>query len=298
MKYTMISKNRNRRKNDMDLFLVSDKKPKDTIYVMLNSFKQSKLDETQMNFHLVMQDVDDQLKEYFNDLNDSTFHLHFIEAKDYAQYIHPPVKTYLYYVRCLAPRIFPNLDKILYLDTDTVCINTGIEELWNTDISTKFLGAATDIQIQYNDAFQRLNTKNEKNYWNSGVMLINLKKWRDQGYDKKIEEYLLNWPKELKCVLFDQTLLNYVFKDDIKKISSKYNSSILAMVKRDEVAYMNYYQTTNLINEMNNAVIVHMKGPKPWQQVHSWQVMLLPHRVLQKEIYFQLYHQLGKPQEF
>ena len=282
----------------MDLFLVSDKKPYDIIYVMINSFKQSKEEQTDMTFHLVIEDIDAELKQYFSDLQTDTFHLDFIEARQYSSMINPPVKTYLYYVRCLAPYIFPQLDRIIYLDTDTVCINVGIEELWNIDMKNKCIAAATDIQIQYNNVNQRYNTKNDENYWNSGVLVMDLKRMRTEHYDKVLLQYLLKWPEELHCTLYDQTLLNYVFKDNIRTISAKWNNSILAMVKRDQKAYMDYYQTENVIGQMKNAVILHLKGPKPWQQVHSWDLWQLPYRHIEVQVYYEIYHTLAKTEEF
>lgn len=282
----------------MQLFLVSDKKNIDLLYVMVKSYRESKEDNTDMTFHLIIEDIDDEWKQYFSDLENDTFHLEFVEARQYSSMINPPAKTYLYYVRCLAPYIFPKLDRIIYLDTDTVCINVGIEQLWNMDMKNKCIAAATDIQIQYNNPNERYNTKNDENYWNSGVMVMNLKQIRQQGMDKKILQCLLNWPEELNCILYDQTLLNYLFKDNIRTLSAKWNNSILAMVERDRQAYMNYFQTPNLLDNMKNAIILHFKGIKPWDRVHSWDEYQLPFRYIQKEVYFQIYHTLSKAQEF
>lgn len=282
----------------MDIFSVSDKKRKDTLYVELRSIKESKEDQTVVNYYLIIEDLDDQYEQYFEDLKSPDFNITFLNARDYQQYINPPQKTYLYYVRCLAPRIFPNLDKILYLDTDVVAINVGIEQLWDTKVDTKYVAAVTDIEIQYNDLYQMKNVGKTDNYFNSGVMLLNLKRMRENDIDTKLEEYLLNWPKELKCVLYDQALLNYVFGNEVKIISSKWNNSILSLVYKDERAYQNYYGTQNLIKKIEDAVLIHMKGPKPWDAVSQWTADQLINRKLLQRIYGQIYKTLAKHEEF
>lgn len=287
----------------MNIFSVQDKKLQDILYVLLNSLKQSKEDDTVINYYLIIEDVDQKFIDYFVDLESDTFHVYFKNASDYKSKINPPANSYLYYVRCLAPSIFPTLDKILYLDTDIICANTGIEELWNIDLTDKYLAAAIDIEQSLRDEAERINVgKNTQNnnYFNSGVMLMNLKKWRDEGYDKIIESYLYYWPKTLQCILFDQTLLNYVFKEGVKIISSKWNNSIFAMTKMDEVHYWRYYGTQDILKKLENVVLLHFKGAfKPWIGTLSpWQEWQLPHRPLGKAVYFQLYHELDKPEEF
>lgn len=86
------------------------------------------------------------------------------------------------FYRLFAHRIFPHLDKILYLDSDTLIFN-DLTELYNTDISGFTMGAVRDMAPT-----EDLNNKNGKYvhdfankylkngpYFNSGVLLINLK---------------------------------------------------------------------------------------------------------------------------
>lgn len=282
----------------MDFFTVLDRQPKDIIYVMLSSFKQSKEDKTDLTFHLIFEGIHQQIRDYLSDLENKTFHLDYIDARDYANMIHPPKNSYLRYLKCLAPLIFPQLQKIVYLDVNTVCINVGIEDLWNIDMKNKCIAAGPDIQVQYNDVNQKYNTKNEQNYFNNGVLVMDLKKIRNEGIDKAIIQCLNNWPEDLWCIYSDQTLLNYLFRDSVRILSTKWNNTILSLKKDDEQYYMEYFQTPNLLGNMNSAIILYFKGSKPWQDIHSWQQWELPYRNIQKETYFQIYHQLGKPEEF
>ena len=151
---------------------------------------------------------------------------------------------------------------------------------------------------QYDTPYQMYNVHKGDNYFNSGVLLMNLKRMRQNGIDKTLEKYLLNWPKDLKCILHDQTLLNYVIGNEVKIVSSKWNNSILSLVSRNQTSYKNYYCTENINEYIQKAVLIHMKGPKPWQPVSQWTADQLPNRILLQHVYGQLYQALAKHEEF
>jgi lipopolysaccharide biosynthesis glycosyltransferase len=282
---------------NIDIFSVSDKKPIDILYVQLNSIKQNKNKDTIINYDLIIEDVDSNFKEYFNDLISNDFNIQFLDARPYEKYINPPKKSYLYYVRCLAPIIFSGSSKILYLDTDILMINEGIEELWNTNIDNYYLAAAIDIEEAYRDEHERINVgKNIKdnNYFNTGVMLLNLTKLRE--YSTVIRDYLEHWPEGLECILYDQTLFNWMFKNGVKIIDSNYNNSILSMVEYDKPYYEQYYNTKNLLTKYKNACFLHFKGYKVWNEISKKIQKHLPHYKLGQIIYFIYYEKLSKKQ--
>ncbi len=282
----------------MDFFSITDKKPKDLVYVMLNSIKSSKEQTTTLNYYLLVDELDDQFQQYFKDLEDDYFHLFFINASIYKDRIKLNQRSYLYFLRCLAPSIFPLLDKVLYLDTDVFAVNSGIEELWNTDISTKYAAGAIDIEIEYNNPYQMVNVHKGQGYYNAGVLLMNLKRMRQNDVDKKLEQYLTQWPKQLRCILYDQTLRNYVTKGQDKIISTKWNSSILAMLQRDKNAYQNFYCTQDLTTYIQKAVLIHLKGPKPWQPLSPFTQAQIVFRKEAQSIFGQIYKQFAKHEEF
>ena len=65
--------------------------------------------------------------------------------------------------------IFPHIDKILYLDSDTI-VRKDLSELFNTDIKDYYLAAA----------------KRPGDEYNCGVLLYNLKKWREDNIKDKL----------------------------------------------------------------------------------------------------------------
>ncbi len=101
-------------------------------------------------------------------------------------------------------------DKIIYLDVDTV-INNDIAELFNQDIEDYEIGCVRDVFI----FGQKLN----KTYFNSGMLLMNMKKIKETGYLEKTRKLC----QDKKMLFLDQTALNLSVTSK-KMLDRKFNS--------------------------------------------------------------------------
>lgn len=111
------------------------------------------------------------------------------------------------------------LDRVLYLDCDVI-IRKSIKELWNLDMHNKTIAALLDaFSCEY-----RINIDLQKRdiMFNSGVMLIDMKRWREQ----KVEERLLKFIKSKagKIQQGDQGALNAVLSLDTFCFAPRFNS--------------------------------------------------------------------------
>lgn len=124
------------------------------------------------------------------------------------------------YYRYLIPFIKPNLDKALYLDCD-VAVNSSLLELYQTDLKNAFCAVCKEE----NNSYLEINCKNTevKNYFNSGVMLINCKKWREENIFEKLIENTDFLFKENRLKFLDQDALNYTFRENVIFIDLKFN---------------------------------------------------------------------------
>lgn len=123
--------------------------------------------------------------------------------------------------------ISADVKKIIYLDTDTI-VNLDIAELWQVDLGDNVLAAVseiengTDVKKLFNicaDGFVKY-----ENYFNSGVLLINLKKFRDA---KNIMFDGLNFVSQHPNYRFlDQDTLNYCFTHQRLKLPVRYNTFV------------------------------------------------------------------------
>ena len=110
------------------------------------------------------------------------------------------------FYRLSIPSIIPNVDKILYLDCDII-VNLSLRELFEIDIEN------------YYALVCREHLKSD--YFNSGVLMINNKLWRESNIEKVFYDYFYKNYKDYK--LPDQDLLNDVLKGKVKIIDKKWN---------------------------------------------------------------------------
>ncbi|MBQ0054814.1 MAG: glycosyltransferase family 8 protein [Synergistaceae bacterium] len=157
--------------------------------------------------------------------------------------------------RLLLPELSSE-DKMIYLDCDIV-VTMDIAELWDINLHTKAVGVVRDVHsLEYLEGKKEWPKRRGKiwsmlgiepgEYFNAGVLLIDLRKLREE-YDflKEVETF---YAKYGKCITFaDQDCLNFIFAKDRIILEEKFNS-------------MRY---TAEETELSGR-IWHMSGAKPW----------------------------------
>ena len=129
------------------------------------------------------------------------------------------------YYRLFLPDLYPDLDKVLYLDSDTVILY-DIANLYNIDLGTNLVGAIPDGSVASTKEFQDyvelvVGLKAHKNYFNAGIMLMNLKELREYRFQVKFM-YLLDTVKFK--VAQDQDYLNRLCKGRVTIIDNEWNT--------------------------------------------------------------------------
>jgi lipopolysaccharide biosynthesis glycosyltransferase len=170
------------------------------------------------------------------------------------------------YYRLLAYKFLPEeLDRILYLDPDILVINP-IRELYDTDLEGYLYAAAYHDLIAVKKINRiRLYPYKINSYFNSGVLLMNLKLQRKTIDENAIYSFVEK--NRTKLILPDQDILNTLYSSQIKCLDEKlYNY---------DTRYYSYYKvTTNNTCDMDyvmrNTVILHFCGKKkPWHKGYS-----------------------------
>ncbi len=162
-----------------------------------------------------------------------------------------------YYRIEMADLVPAGIDKILYLDVDII-VNGKLEELYNIDIDGYYVAAIEDPLIPEK---KKLGFSDTDPYFNSGVMLMNLKEWRKLDLGKKLRDFVIN--NEDKITFWDQDALNAVCKGHWKALAPKYNlQTLMFNFDKDALTY-----TQREIQEAIRApLIIHYTGrSKPWQ---------------------------------
>ena len=165
-----------------------------------------------------------------------------------------------YYRLFMSERLPPTLDKVLYLDCDLV-VNGSLYELWNIELEDNAVAAMEEMGGALPDAYERLSYDKQYGYFNAGVLLINLKYWREHKVVGLFNEYIAG--NEVRLVAHDQDVLNALFHDKYLPLSCKWNV--------EETFY--HYSfierkafDKGLLAILRHPVILHYTWkPKPWQ---------------------------------
>ena len=155
------------------------------------------------------------------------------------------VLTYMVLIRAAYTKIFPNLDRILSIDMDTV-VNENISDLWDLDLTNYYIAAVEETEL----------TKSEGSYFNMGVAMMNLQKIRADRKDDEIINALNTYWYRYK----EQDCFNEFFRDHALILPSDYNCCYQAnppkhekithfagLYKLEQFPHFNYYK--NLTND-------------------------------------------------
>ena len=139
-------------------------------------------------------------------------------------------------------------DTVLYLDCDLL-INDKLDSLFEQDIEERYIAAIRDANGQG---------------FNTGVLLINNEKWRQEKLKERLIEQSILTTKEVEEGRFehfngDQTIFNQVLQDDWLELGRAYN----LQVGHDVVALYNNWQEHLAFND--KPVVIHFTTyRKPW----------------------------------
>jgi lipopolysaccharide biosynthesis glycosyltransferase len=137
--------------------------------------------------------------------------------------------------------------KVIYLDSDMICLG-DITKLWNTDFADNSIAAASDLDYMLEYAKAKIDFKGEQ-YFNAGMILINIAKWNENHISQQAMEYFL---KGFSYDYLDQDILNTLLCGKTKFVSKKWNTIYT-------LSCMNYSLS-------GDERILHLTGPvKPWQ---------------------------------
>lgn len=239
--------------------------------------------DLRVKIHLFSCELSDVYVQKYNELITCRYHQEFefyrLCPNDFADLIKTESTSPAYYYRILIPQtIRTNVDRFLYLDADTMVVK-NIKDLFGTQLGNAYFGAVTDT-VALSDT---INTKHKipKNYlyFNSGVMLIDRKKWIEADASHKVANYLIHH-KEL-CDYKDQDGFNAVMYENRFTLSPKWNQLIGIHFIHPTLLNKIYSEDTN--EALYNAHIVHFNGrEKPWHyaSAHPYRKLFLQYAKL------------------
>jgi len=131
------------------------------------------------------------------------------------------------FLRIFAPyMIEQDADRLIYIDVDTI-VQDDISKLWNMPLGDHIIGAVQDYSETIDckwagiPNYKALGLAGDSKYFNSGVLLINPKKWRAENITNQVIDTLIKY-KEF-VVMPDQYGLNVVFANKWLELDPKWN---------------------------------------------------------------------------
>lgn len=193
------------------------------------------------------------------------FRMELMRAVDYRHHLKLPTATRGTIGRAtsdkfLVPYMKPDLDRAIILDADMIA-QGDIRELWEKDLEDKVIAAVphygyTDLKQIY-DGVRLAGLSPLHFYFNTGTLLVNLNKWREEQIGQKISGHTITFePRQTRR--WDEVVLNLLFQiNNYKILEPKFNMTI---------AHLLYYRY-NRPYEHKRVIEEHLKLSKEYRPV-------------------------------
>lgn len=224
--------------------------------VLMTSILANKNADEKIFFHILDGGLSDFSKEILWNMKNCIVEFHQVDENIFKAY----KKTDYYPVSMLYTMILPdiiNVDKLIYLDSDMV-VNSSLRELWQTNLEENYIGAVEDANGK--KYIKKFKMKKESKFFNTGVMLINCKKWREDDIPRRAVEFSMAHTGTRFG--FDQTVLNILFEGNVKFLNLKWNLQYCPIN-----VWPTYKDKDEYKNAIKNPSIIHYVGDyKPWKK--------------------------------
>jgi lipopolysaccharide biosynthesis glycosyltransferase len=184
----------------------------------------------------------------------------------------------------LARYLGSHTKRAIYIDVDTLT-RQDLAPLFDVDLRGRVLGACRDYiqpdriweKAAANGGIGGLNASSPELYFNAGLLVIDIDRWRERDVEARALEFARQHP-DLIADAHDQELLNIVLAGDWTPLEPEWNVCSELFFIHGMAAHPYRTQLLRRRKEITaNARIVHFTGqPKPWQHwcmhpyVYAW----------------------------
>jgi lipopolysaccharide biosynthesis glycosyltransferase len=211
-------------------------------------------------FHVLAFEVSDQHRARLAELETMypvKTELHLLDLKSFEQFSHFLGHSHYslsIFTRLVIPTVLRGqTDRVLYLDADILCVGK-LDEMIAMDISADIAVVVPDAPVTTARRVEALELPHAE-YFNGGVIFINIEKWIAEDITAQTLDTLLNSKKHLR--FNDQDALNIVLNGRARYISPRWNYLY------DLIHDLNVNKTA--LRPVGKAVFIHFAGAvKPW----------------------------------
>lgn len=218
----------------------------------------------QYNIYILVGEINRHHQKRILSLQRENISIEFIDVKERMQKFHFVTVEHLTQetsYRLLIDQLFPQYEKILYLDCDVI-INRDVAELYREEIGNAIIGAARarlcEGLVEY---INRELPISFHGYINAGVLLINISEFHKEN----IGQRGLKMIAERIYMTVDQDVLNILCNGKIKYIDGRWNVEWEHLTGEGKEILIDDVRKDTL-NYLDEPYIIHFTSPfKPWQ---------------------------------
>jgi len=149
--------------------------------------------------------------------------------------------------RLFLPDLIKNeTSRVIYLDSDTIILD-DISDLYHLNLDSNYIAQASDYSSNF-----MMNKISVSAYFNSGVILFDVKRWANEMIIEKLQRY--ETQNKDRIYFGPQCLLSLFFENKILKLDKKYNYFILSG------------SLQKLVDNSEAKIIHFIRDIKPWQK--------------------------------
>ena len=213
------------------IFFACDEEFVKYMLVTIRSVMENASDGQDYRIYVLNTSISDARKKQVTDQvsEDSRFTVEFVNVTPYLDELKEklPLRDYYSlttYYRLFIPNLYPEYNKVIYLDSDVV-VKGDIYELYTTELEGFYVGAVSDQLVTQLDVFGRyveqvLGVKRNE-YFNAGVLLMNCQALRDTDFLERFIELVNTYTF---VVAQDQDYLNVICKKKVQWLPVRWNT--------------------------------------------------------------------------
>ena len=228
---------------------------------------------SEINIYLIASNISDDNKQKIIDFTKKYGRsVHIIHLDDVSEFIDFDFDTNgwssIVLARLFLDKLLPdNINRILYLDGDTLVLK-DLSRFYNIDLGDNVLGMCPEPTVD--KGRREFLALREAPYHNSGVLLIDLKQWRNREIGKKVIDFYKRHDGKLFAP--DQDALNGALKNNIVTLSISYNyfniyDTYPYRILKRLSSPANFISKNEFLEIQKSPSIIHYLGEeRPWRK--------------------------------
>ena len=220
-------------KQEIPVFFSVDHRYIPFLGVAIHSLKKNLSPDSHCTIHVLYTNIPKELKKRITDLSDERAEVSFTNVEKEVALMAGELNLRDYYTisiyyRLFIASLFPQYHKAIYLDADVV-LNKDITAFYEIPLGENLVGAISDAIVNGHEDFIRYSEGSlgipAKEYFNSGVLLMNLDAFRKERIQERFIELLNKYHFDTICP--DQDYLNHLCRGRVQFVDKGWNKMSL-----------------------------------------------------------------------